>query len=329
MNAVFILNPAFYDRIYPAHLREKIAAHAAFPNRAYSAKEIQENPDLLKTVDVIFSAWGMAPLTEEVLQHAPNLKAVFYGAGSIRYFTSDTFWQRNIKITSAYTVNGEWVAKFTLAQIVLSLKRYWHACNEYQQLKHWNNRDDCPGMYHARIGIISLGVIGRQVIDLLKPFDLEIYAYDPFWTQEKADSLGVKLLPLDEIFSTCDVVSLHTPWLPETVGMITGEHIHSMKPFTTFINTARGAVVREEEMITALEERPDITALLDVTYPEPPAENSKLWSLPNVILSPHIAGSISGEVEKMGALMVEEFIRWINDEPMLNEISAEKAKLLA
>ncbi len=174
-----------------------------------------------------------------------------------------------------------------------------------------------------------MGAIGRMVIDLLKPFDLEIFAYDPFWTQEQAAELGVQLLPLDEIFTTCDVVSLHTPWLPETVGMITGEHIRTMKPFSTFINTARGAIVREDEMIAALEEREDITALLDVTYPEPPAPNSKLWTLPNVVLSPHIAGSISREVEKMGALMVEEFIRWNNNQPILNEISAEKAKFLA
>lgn len=311
-------------------MREKIAAHANFTDLAYSAEEIKANPDLLQDIDVIFSAWGMVPLTEELLQHAPNLKVVLYGAGSIRYFTSDTMWKRGIKVSSAYTINGEWVAKFTVAQIILALKNYWTACNAYSKLKHhWPQRDNCPGMYNANIGIISLGAIGRQVVDLLKPFDLNIYAYDPFWTQDKADGLGVTLLSLEDIFTTCDVVSLHSPWLPETVGMITGEHIQSMKPYTTFINTARGAVIREEEIIAVLEERRDITALLDVTYPEPPAENSKLWTMPNVVLSPHIAGSISGEVEKMGWLMTEEFLRWVNGQPMINEISEERSKILA
>ena len=329
MKAIFILNPDFFNRIYPPHLRKVIRQSADFEELAFSANDIQENPSLLNNVDVIFSAWGMVPLTEEILDHAPLLKAVFYGAGSIRYFTSEAFWKRKIQVTSAYTVNGEWVANFTLAQILLALKNYWQACQEYQQRKTWFKRDNCAGMYQSNIGIISLGAIGRQVVQLLKPFELCVYAYDPFWTQEQADRIGVTLLSLDEIFRTCDVVSLHTPWLPETVGMITGEHIRSMKPHTTFINTARGAVVREEEMIAALEERSDITALLDVTYPEPPAEDSKLWNLPNVILSPHIAGSISREVEKMGALMVEEFQRWVQGKALKNEITATKANTLA
>ncbi|MEE4193579.1 MAG: hydroxyacid dehydrogenase [Anaerolineae bacterium] len=329
MKSIFILNPDLFNRIYPPYLRRKIAEHAVFKDRAFTAEEILSNPSCLEDIDVIFSSWGMVPLTQQLLQHAPRMKAVFYAAGSIRYFTTDAFWDRKIKVASAYTVNGEWVAKFTLAQILLALKNYWHACQEYQQRKSWFKRDNCPGMYNSKIGIISLGAIGRQVVEYLKPFDLDIYAYDPFWTQEKADEIGVTLLPLEEIFSICDVVSLHTPWLPETVGMITGEHIQLMKPNTTFINTARGAVVREEEMIATLVERPDITALLDVTYPEPPAADSTLWSLPNVVLSPHIAGSISGEVEKMGALMVDEFIRWINDQPLQHEISQEKAGILA
>lgn len=329
VNAIFILNAGLFERIYPALLRERIAAYAQFPDHGFTAQEIAADPSSLGKVDVIFTAWGMLPLTEEILLQAPRLKAVFYGAGSIRYFTTDAFWQRGIQVSSAYTVNGEWVANLTLAQILLSLKNYWHACQEYNHRKQWFNRDECPGMYRSTIGLVSLGAIGRQVVQLLKPFDLRIYAYDPFWTQTQADAIGVTLLPLDEIFTICDVVSLHTPWLPETEGLITGTHFRSMKPNTTFINTSRGAVVRENEMIAALEERKDITALLDVTYPEPPAPDSKLWTLPNVVLSPHIAGSISGEVEKMGALMVEEFIRWANGEPMHYKITQERAKLLA
>ncbi len=329
MKSIFILNPDLFNRIYPPYLRNQITEYAAFEDRAFSAEEIQSNPDWLEDIDVIFSSWGMVPLTQELLQHAPRLKAVFYAAGTIRYFTTDAFWHRKIRVCSAYTVNGEWVAKFTLAQILLALKNYWHAGQEYQQRKSWFERDNCPGMYNSKIGIISLGAIGRQVVEFLKPFDLDIYAYDPFWTQEQAEKISITLLPLDEIFKVCDVVSLHTPWLPETVGMITGEHIRSMKPNTAFINTARGAVVREDEMISALEKRPDITALLDVTYPEPPAAESKLWSLPNVVLSPHIAGSISGEVGKMGALMVDEFLRWVNDQPLHHEITQDKASILA
>jgi len=125
------------------------------------------------------------------------------------------------------------------------------------------------------------------------------------------------------------VVSLHTPWLPETVGMVTGAHLRSMKTDATFINTARGAIVREAEMIAALQERPDLTAVLDVTYPEPPEAGSPLYTLPNVILTPHIAGSMGRECQRMGRLMVDEFERYRAGEPLRWAISQEQAAVMA
>ena len=91
---------------------------------------------------------------------------------------------------------------------------------------------------------------------------------------------------LMEVFQRSQVVSLHTPWLDSTAGMITGDLIESMPSNATLINTARGAVVNEPELIAALEKRTDLTALLDVTWPEPPAADSKLHTLPTVILTP-------------------------------------------
>jgi phosphoglycerate dehydrogenase-like enzyme len=329
MKAMFLLNPDFFNRVYPPVLRDQIRQCMQVEDRVFSAEEIQANPTLLNDIDVIFSSWGMVELNEDILAHAANLKVVFYGSGSIRHFTPPAFWQRGIRVTSAYTVNGEYVAYFTLAQILLSLKRFWHHVDEYKQHRETWRRVPIPGMYRSKIGIISLGAIGQQVCQLLRAFPLEVYAYDPFWTQEHAISLGVTLLSLEDIFRTCDVVSLHTPWLPETVGMITGELLASMKENATFINTARGAVVREDEMIAVLQQRLDLTALLDVTWPEPPAKDSPLFTLPNVVLSPHIAGSIDGEITKMGELMVAEMKRWLAGEPMVNEINEQQAQILA
>ena len=329
MKAMFLLNPDYFDRVYPAGLRDEIRQYMQVDDRAYSSDEVQANPSLLHGIDAIFSSWGMLELNETILAHAPNLKIVFYGSGSIRHFTPPAFWQRGIRVTSAYTVNGEYVAYFTLAQILLSLKRFWYYVDQYKNHRETWQRVPIPGMYRSRIGIISLGAIGQQVCQLLQAFPLDVYAYDPFWSQERADLLGVTLLSLEEVFATCDVVSLHTPWLPETVGMITGELLSSMKENATFINTARGAVVREEEMIDALQQRPDLTALVDVTWPEPPAKDCPLFTLPNVVLSPHIAGSMDGEITKMGELMVAEMKRWLAGEPLTNEINEQQAKTLA
>jgi phosphoglycerate dehydrogenase-like enzyme len=115
----------------------------------------------------------------------------------------------------------------------------------------------------------------------------------------------------------------------ETEGMITGEHLAMMKPNATFINTARGAVVREDEMIEVLQQRPDLFAILDVTYPEPPEPGSPLYTLPNVVLTPHIAGSLDNECRRMGKYAVTELRRYLNGEPPLWGITREQAAKLA
>ena len=141
---------------------------------------------------------------------------------------------------------------------------------------HYPEKSPVPGGYGSTVGIISLGMIGRMVVERLRSFDLQVLAYDPFVTEEQGAALGVTMCSLDDLFRTSDVVSLHTPWLPETVGMVTGAHLASMKKGATFINTARGAIVREPEMINVLQQRADLYAILDVTYPEPPVPGSPL-----------------------------------------------------
>ena len=172
-------------------------------------------------------------------------------------------------------------------------------------------------------------MIGRLVRERLRPFDVEVLAFDPFVTREQATALGVEMVSLEEIFRQCDVVSLHTPWLKETEGMITAALLDQLKPGATFVNTARGAVVNEADLIAVMTRRPDLTAVLDVTHPEPPVAGSPFYTLPNVILTPHIAGSKDRECRRMGSLMIEEFDRWSRGEGLKWGIDKAKAALLA
>jgi len=165
---------------------------------------------------------------------------------------------------------------------------------------------------------------------MLRSFDVSVIAYDPFVSDAAGAALGVTMMPtVESVFERADVVSLHTPWLKETEGMIRGEHFARMKPNATFLNTARGAVVREGEMIEALKNRPDVTAVLDVTYPEPCAPDSPLLTLPNVVLTPHIAGSQGPECRRMGLYMVEELKRYLNGEPLKWAIDRTRAAVMA
>jgi phosphoglycerate dehydrogenase-like enzyme len=156
-----------------------------------------------------------------------------------------------------------------------------------------------------------------------------VIAYDPFIKKEDAERLGVELCGLDKLFQRADVVSLHTPDLPETRGMITGEHFRMMKARAAFINTARGAVVRQDEMIAAMTQRKDLTAVLDVTMPEVPGVDSPLWTMENIVLTPHIAGSQGQECKRMGRYMVEELARYVKGEPLKWAVTREMAERMA
>ncbi len=284
---LFILRESAFDLIYGHELAHEIKQHVDIYAPPQTAEAVRDNPALLHDAEVIFSGWGGPYLDETLLNAAPNLKIVFYGAGTIRKIVSEAFWDRGVRICSAWAANAVPVAEFTLGQILLSLKRTWHfAITSQLEGKHVP-RTEVPGAYGSTVGIVSLGQIGRRVCKLLQPFDVRLIAYDPYTDPQTAAALGVELVSLDDVFQQADVVSLHAPNLPETRGLITGDHFASMKQDATFINTARGAIVREDEMIDVLRQRRDLYALLDVTSPEPPVPDSPLFALPNVRGSPH------------------------------------------
>ena len=293
-------------------------------------ESIMKQPALLKDAEVIFSGWGMPKMDVTFLNHVPNLKVVFYGSGTVKYFITDDVWDRGIKITSAFAANAIPVAEFTLGQIILSLKSVWHHSADIKK-KRTFERSKClgPGMYGSTVGIISLGMIARHLCGLLKPFNVKVIAYDPYIDRETAEKLNVELCSLDDVFRLSDVVTLHAPLSDQTIGMIQGRHLSVMKPYATFINTSRGAIVREDELIDVLTKRPDLTALLDVTDPEPPHETSALYDLDNVILTPHIAGSMGVECIRMGEYMLQELLCYINDKPLKWEIKKHEISIMA
>lgn len=326
---LYLLNEEAYAQIYGPHQQAAIAALVDLYAPPQTAQSVAANPALLREAELIFSGWGMPPMDEAFLQAAPNLKAVFYGAGSIKAFTTAAFWARQIPITSSYAANAVPVAEFTLAQILLCLKKTWQHALAIKANGTYGQRLTVPGAYGSTVGLISLGMIGRLVCQQLQRFDLQILAYDPFLSSAEIAALGATSCSLAEIFAQADVVSLHTPWLKETEGMLGREHFVTMKPGATFLNTARGAIVREAELIEVLRARPDLLAVLDVTYPEPPVVGSPFYTLPNVILTPHIAGSLDQECQRMGQIVVDELKRFLAGEPLQWAISQQQAAVMA
>lgn len=326
--AVFLLPENNFNLIYGPDEQRAIIARVELAAPRMDAKSYAAWRGKLDDVTCIFSGWGMAKMDAAFFDVFPNLKVLFYGAGAVHGFVTDDVWARGVQIVNANVANGFSVAEYTASNILLCLKQVWQSAlrikreGRYMKLAH----DDVAGVYGSTVGIISLGAIGRMVVERLRDSTVSIIAHDPFVNAEKAKALGVEMCSLEDVFRRADVVSLHTPWLPETVGLITGDHFRLMKRNASFINTARGAVVRENELIDVLRERPDLFALLDVTHPEPPALDSPLFILPNVVVTPHIAGSMGAECRRMGRFMVDELDRWLKGEPFKHLVTPEYAR---
>ena len=311
---------------YGPEERQRIAEMVDLVGPPMTRHALKGQPDALRDVQVLLSGWGAPLMDDATLKAAPQLEAVFYAAGAVSGWMTQAVWDRGIVVSSAYGANAIPVAEFALAATVLSLKHAWRLlCQTRAEANNLVPRDDAPGCYGSTVGIISLGISARTFRKLLRPLDVRVLAYDPYVTESELELLDVQSVPLGEVFRRSDVVSLHAPLLAETVGMITGEHLDAMKPGATFINTARGGIVRHGDLVDVARRRPDLQFVLDVTDPEPLTPDSPLYTLDNVVLTPHIAGSVGRECRRMGRYMVEELRRYLAGEPLQWVVTPELA----
>lgn len=322
--------PAALQLAYSAEARAKLVALGRLESTELTMDNWMEFPQITRETDFILGTWGLPPMDEKFLAAFPKLRAVFYAAGTVKGFVTDASYDRHVVVCSAASANAIPVAEYTTATILLSLKRFWSLARELRIHREWGRGElPIPGTFRTTVGIISLGAIGRLVAQSLSRFDLKVIAYDPFVPKDIAEELGVELVSLEQLFEQSEVVTLHAPWIPETVNMINERQLRRLKQGATFINTSRGAIVNETDLCRILAERPDLTAVLDVTHPEPPAKDSPLYELPNVVLTPHIAGSIGSEVTRMGEWMVDELQRYLRKSPLRHQVTREMLARMA
>jgi phosphoglycerate dehydrogenase-like enzyme len=174
------------------------------------------------------------------------------------------------------------------------------------------------GNFRRRVGVVGASRIGRQVVRLLAPFDLTVSLTDPY---ASAPPAGVRLLPLDDLLRESDVVTLHAPATPETHHLLDRRRLALIPDEGVLINTARGSLVDTDALVGELTTG-RISAILDVTDPEPLPPDSPLFDLPNVFLTPHIAGSHGNELARLGRTIVAELERLIAGVPLAHQILA-------
>ncbi|MEV0092906.1 hydroxyacid dehydrogenase [Streptomyces sp. NPDC050738] len=329
LTALLVMEEERRADVYPASLLEEIGQVARWQGPPLTRTQLAADPGVLAGVDVLLSGWGAPVLDGGLLGHAPDLRAVLVAGGSVRPLTTPEFWDRRIPIVSAAAANAVPVAEYTLAQILLGLKQVHRISREARAHRKFPADPQVPGGYGSRVGLFGLGRIGRLVATHLRRFDVEVLASDPMTDADTAEGLGLRLVGTEELFATCDVVSLHAPLLPETEGLVGERLLSRLREGATLINTARGGLVDEEEAIRVLGGRPDLTAVLDVTCPEPPDPDSPWFTLPNVVLTPHLAGAMGRERARMGELVLDELRRLVRGEPLRHAVDPELAGTLA
>jgi len=266
--------------------------------------------DVLHRADVLIGHWGCPTLTAEVLVLAPRLALFAYAAGTVKWQVVDAVWERGLIVTSAAAANARPVAEYTVAMILLANKgALLYAARERDPGARVSLDPVRVGNLGKRVGLVGASFVGRLVIELLAPYDLEIAVADPYLDDTEAGLLGVTPMELDELCGWCDVLSLHAPDVPSTRHMIGAAQLARLHEGVTVINTARGALVDHDALLAELETG-RLAAVLDVTEPEPLPAESPLRTLPNVALTPHVAGAMGRELWRLADLAVEEVERF-------------------
>ena len=333
MKAIFLCEKT--DKIFSVFTDETVSELQKLTDikkKVYIKEEVLRDPALFSDIGFIFSTWGMPEFTEDEIKLCfPSLKCVFYGAGTVQSFARP-FLNCGVKVFSAWAANAVPVAEMTVAQIILANKGYFLTSRLYHEKGNRAAKEafkKCNGNYGESVGIIGAGMIGKLVIQMLKRYNLKVLVCDPFLSDEKADELGVEKCELHELFERAFVVTNHLANNEQTKGMLHHDYFRRMRENAVFINTGRGAQVVEEDLVRILCERPDLTALLDVTDPEPPVEGHPFYTLPNCRLTPHIAGSAGDEVARMGKYMLDECQTYLAGEPCKYEVSLKMLETMA
>jgi phosphoglycerate dehydrogenase-like enzyme len=322
------------EQLFPEPVRDRLA-HFADP--VYNEKESlssEELSDHLPGFQALITGWGSPKLTPAVLDAADRLGLVAHAAGSVRFLLPDPpseFFRRGLRLTSATKTMSRYVAELSLCLAIACLRRVSLFRDEMKGSDLWwgTHSDINPDtLIEKRVGLVGLGSISWELVRLLQGFGCELWAYSRHADAETAASRGVKLVGLDELLATCPVIFLLAAVRPDTTKMISRERLKLVRDGSVIINTARGALIDEDALIDELRAG-RLWAGLDVTDPEPPAADSPLRTLPNVLLTPHVGGPTPSRYWDMAAFVVEELGRFFLGQPLQAEITERRLEGMA
>ncbi|MFJ4691398.1 hydroxyacid dehydrogenase [Streptomyces sp. NPDC088766] len=320
--AVFAMDPVHLPRLFPAPLLNRLRRTADIdPSLVVRDFSDPAAAAALAEAEVLITGWGCPRLGAEALTAAPRLRSVLHAAGSVRSLVGEPLWDHGVTVSSAVVGNAVPVAEYTLAMILLAGKDAFTHRERFRRTHAHPTADETAplGNLGRRVGVIGASRVGRRLLELMRPHEFEVLLYDPYVVPAEAAGLGARLVPLEDLLRYSDIVSLHAPDVPETRHMLDRDRLALVRDGGVLINTSRGALVDHAALTDELVSG-RLHAILDVTEPEPLPAGSPLYRLPNVFLTPHIAGSLGNELERLGRVVVGELERLADGLPLAHEV---------
>lgn len=290
-----------------------------------SSDELKEK---IEDCDTYITCWGSPALTPEILECAPKLKLLTHLGSTVAPVVCDEVYERGIKVISGFDYYSKSTAEGAVAYMLAALRNIPFYTDRLKNKKIWRGSDDyTDGLIYKTVGVVGYGGVGKYVVKMLSNFDVNIKIYDiAEIPDEEKKKYNITQCGIEEIFSTCDIISLHLPYNDSTYHIIDGTLLSKIKKGALLVNTARGAVV-DETALTKHLEKGDFNAALDVYEKEPIDMDSLLLSLDNVLLLPHQAGPTVNLRAVITHKLIKESTDFIDNEiPLKNEILQAQAR---
>lgn len=317
--------------ILSAETEQALASFANVVSPAGTELAAEELPSLLDGAVACLTGWGSPPLGEDLVIGHRTLQLVAHTTGSIRHLVPVAAIERGLRVSHAAVVIADAVAELVVSQALLCLRQLHEIDRAMKADGGWQDLNDrYPGrlLGTQTVGIVGFGYVGRIVARLFAAFGCQVLVYDPLLTSDGTASLEVETVCLNDLFAGSDIVTIHAPALPQTHGMIDEARLSRLRDGAIFINTARAILVDEAALLRELQTG-RITAALDVFGREPLPTDSPFRQLPNVILSPHLAGHTVDTHRRQGQAMVDEVRRLIRGERLRYQVMAAALSTMA
>ncbi len=331
--AVFALAPWAFADVFPPDLVTRLRQLVDIdPATTFTSFDGPVAAAALAEADVLLTGWGCPRVDAGVLAAAPRLRAVVHAAGTVKACVDPVVFEHGVVVSSAADVNAVPVADYTMAMLVLGTKRAFGRARRYATAVEGAPADWLPGdgtgLHDCTVGVVGASRIGRLVLRRLRSFDVEVLLHDPHVTRAEAARLGAEPVGVDDLCRRSDVVTVHAPALPETRHLLDGRRLDLLPDGALVINTARGSLI-DTEALTRACATGRISAILDVTEPEPLPPGHPLFALPNVLITPHLAGAQGRELRRIGEFAVAEVGRFVKGTPLLGQVAPERLPYIA